>query len=278
MIHGVLAEQIAAQRTTSRSPTPSGTSPARAPTWPPCSTCPPRRPSPTTWPTSSSWRRRSGPRPTSTRCAEQPVTLNPRFGVLDPEREADHLGGAVRVARQARPPPADPEPLTAGVRRRAAARGGAPGRGDEPAAPDCPWDAQQTHRSLVQYLIEETAETVEAIETGDTDHLREELGDLLLQVVFHAEIAAESIRGFGLEDVARGIADKLVARHPYVFAAGRGAERPALHLGAAQGRREGPDLGAAEASPSSCPRWPGPTRSSAGPARAGSRSTCPTSR
>jgi XTP/dITP diphosphohydrolase len=85
---------------------------------------------------------------------------------------------------------------------------------------DCPWDAQQTHRSLVQYLVEETAETVEAIETGDDDLLREELGDLLLQVLFHAEISAERPDGFGLEDVARGIADKLVARHPYVFAAG----------------------------------------------------------
>jgi XTP/dITP diphosphohydrolase len=84
----------------------------------------------------------------------------------------------------------------------------------------CPWDAQQTHRSLVQYLVEETAETVEAIETGDDELLREELGDLLLQVVFHAEIAAERPDGFGLEEVARGIADKLVARHPYVFAAG----------------------------------------------------------
>ena len=82
----------------------------------------------------------------------------------------------------------------------------------------CPWDAQQTHRSLVQYLIEETAETIEAIESDDQEHLREELGDLLLQVVFHAEIAAEGEPGFALEDVARGIADKLVARHPYVFA------------------------------------------------------------
>ena len=84
---------------------------------------------------------------------------------------------------------------------------------------ECPWDAQQTHRSLVQYLIEETAETVEAIETGDHDHLREELGDLLLQVIFHAEIATAEEPGFDVEDVARGIADKLIARHPYVFAA-----------------------------------------------------------
>jgi len=80
----------------------------------------------------------------------------------------------------------------------------------------CPWDAEQTHVSLVTYLVEETAEVVEAIETGDDADLVEELGDLLLQVVFHAEIAAEQGR-FTLEDVARGIADKLVARHPYVF-------------------------------------------------------------
>ncbi|MGD7788427.1 MazG family protein [Propionibacteriaceae bacterium Y1700] len=81
----------------------------------------------------------------------------------------------------------------------------------------CPWDAEQTHRSLVTYLIEETCETVEAIETADDAHLREELGDLLLQVVFHATIAAE--RGaFTLDDVAAGISDKLISRHPYVFA------------------------------------------------------------
>jgi XTP/dITP diphosphohydrolase len=83
---------------------------------------------------------------------------------------------------------------------------------------ECPWDAQQTHRSLVQYLVEETAETIEAIELADEDHLREELGDLLLQVIFHAEIASEQTPGFTVEDVARGIADKLIARHPYVFA------------------------------------------------------------
>jgi XTP/dITP diphosphohydrolase len=83
---------------------------------------------------------------------------------------------------------------------------------------ECPWDADQTHRSLVQYLIEETAETIEAIEIGDQDHLREELGDLLLQVIFHSKIASEQADGFTLEGVARGIADKLISRHPYVFA------------------------------------------------------------
>jgi XTP/dITP diphosphohydrolase len=83
---------------------------------------------------------------------------------------------------------------------------------------ECPWDAQQTHRSLVQYLVEETAETIEAIEAADQDHLCEELGDLLLQVIFHAEIASEQTPGFTVEDVARGLADKLISRHPYVFA------------------------------------------------------------
>jgi XTP/dITP diphosphohydrolase len=83
----------------------------------------------------------------------------------------------------------------------------------------CPWDREQTHRSLATYLLEETYETLEAIETGDTAHLQEELGDLLLQVVFHARIATEDpAAGFDIDDVARGIADKLVYRHPHVFA------------------------------------------------------------
>lgn len=81
---------------------------------------------------------------------------------------------------------------------------------------ECPWDAEQTHRSLVHYLVEETCEVVDAIESGADADLVEELGDLLLQVVFHAEIAAEDGR-FDLEAVAGGIADKLVRRHPYVF-------------------------------------------------------------
>jgi XTP/dITP diphosphohydrolase len=84
---------------------------------------------------------------------------------------------------------------------------------------DCPWDAEQTHRSLTKYLLEEAYEVIEAIENDDYDHLREELGDLLLQVYFHARIAAEDAeRGFTIDDVARGIVDKLVYRHPHVFA------------------------------------------------------------
>jgi XTP/dITP diphosphohydrolase len=82
----------------------------------------------------------------------------------------------------------------------------------------CPWDAEQTHESLLKYLLEETYETVEAVESGDRTHLREELGDLLLQVVFHARIAAEHAEDpFDIDDVASGIAAKLVRRHPHVF-------------------------------------------------------------
>ena len=82
----------------------------------------------------------------------------------------------------------------------------------------CPWDARQTHESLVEYLVEETYETVEAIETGDRAGLREELGDLLLQVVFHARIAEEDPESaWGIDDVVEGIIAKLVGRHPHVF-------------------------------------------------------------
>jgi XTP/dITP diphosphohydrolase len=83
---------------------------------------------------------------------------------------------------------------------------------------ECPWDREQTHRSLATYLLEETYEVLEALDTGDRDHLREELGDLLLQVYFHARIASEDEEGFDIDDVAGGIADKLVYRHPHVFA------------------------------------------------------------
>ena len=82
----------------------------------------------------------------------------------------------------------------------------------------CPWDAEQTHESLVQYLVEETFETVDAIDSGDRTHLLEELGDVLLQVFFHARIAEESAEfAFNVDDVANGICDKLIRRHPHVF-------------------------------------------------------------
>jgi XTP/dITP diphosphohydrolase len=83
----------------------------------------------------------------------------------------------------------------------------------------CPWDEEQTHESLVPYVIEETHELVEAIESGDRPHMVEELGDLLLQVVFHARVGQEHPDApFGIDDVAGGIVEKLVRRHPHVFA------------------------------------------------------------
>lgn len=82
----------------------------------------------------------------------------------------------------------------------------------------CPWDAEQTHASLLRYLVEESYEVVDAIENGGQTHLREELGDLLLQVVFHARIAQEHpAEPLTINDVAAGIAAKLRRRHPHVF-------------------------------------------------------------
>ena len=80
----------------------------------------------------------------------------------------------------------------------------------------CPWDREQTHETLAKYLLDETYELLEAIEGGSREHLAEELGDLLLQVVFHAEIAEEDGR-FDVDDVAQGLTTKLVTRHPHVF-------------------------------------------------------------
>ncbi|NUR93640.1 MAG: MazG family protein, partial [Kribbellaceae bacterium] len=83
---------------------------------------------------------------------------------------------------------------------------------------NCPWDQEQTHESLAKYLLEETYETLEAIDTGDRDHLREELGDLLLQVAFHSRVAEDAgEEGFTIDDVAGGIVEKLIRRHPHVF-------------------------------------------------------------
>jgi XTP/dITP diphosphohydrolase len=83
----------------------------------------------------------------------------------------------------------------------------------------CPWDARQTHESLAPYLLEECYEALEALEGGEESALRDELGDVLLQVVFHARIAAERTdgTGFTIDDVAIGIVEKLIRRHPHVF-------------------------------------------------------------
>lgn len=82
----------------------------------------------------------------------------------------------------------------------------------------CPWDASQTHESLTRYMLEEAYEVVDAIETGSREDLREELGDVLLQVVFHARLAQEHAEDpFTIDDVAQACADKLVQRHPLIF-------------------------------------------------------------
>jgi MazG family protein len=123
------------------------------------------------------------------------------------------------------PPPGDDPPLPQGARLMH-------GSSDLPGAHfidlvatmdrlrvECPWDAKQTHASLAPHLLEESYEAVEALESGDQRALREELGDVLMQPVFHARIAAERGDGTGytIDDVADGIAAKLVRRHPHVF-------------------------------------------------------------
>ena len=86
-------------------------------------------------------------------------------------------------------------------------------------APDgCPWDRDQTHASLRPHLLEEAYETLEALDSGDLDHLRDELGDLLFQIAIHAQLAHEE-GAFDISDVARRLGEKLVRRHPHVFAA-----------------------------------------------------------
>ena len=83
----------------------------------------------------------------------------------------------------------------------------------------CPWDAEQNHTSLLKYLLEESYEFIESVENNDRDAMQEELGDLLLQVYFHSRMAEEDAKQpFNIEDVAKSVADKLIRRHPHVFA------------------------------------------------------------
>lgn len=91
---------------------------------------------------------------------------------------------------------------------------------------ECAWKAAQTHRSLARHLLEEAYEAVEAIESGDPEHLREELGDVLLQVYLHAAIAAESGE-YDIEDVAAGLREKMLRRNPHVFGPGEPESDPA---------------------------------------------------
>ncbi|MBK1835471.1 nucleoside triphosphate pyrophosphohydrolase [Roseibacillus ishigakijimensis] len=91
----------------------------------------------------------------------------------------------------------------------------------------CPWDAEQSHESLVSNLLEEAYEVVAAIRSGDDENLQEELGDVLLQVVFHSEIASER-QGFDLDEVARGVCDKLIRRHPHVYGKNQAGDSSAV--------------------------------------------------
>ncbi|MFO7629692.1 MAG: MazG family protein, partial [Prochlorococcaceae cyanobacterium] len=91
----------------------------------------------------------------------------------------------------------------------------------------CPWDLEQTHASLVPYVLEEAHEVADAIRHGNDAHLAEELGDLLLQVLLHAQIAGEEGR-FDLAQIVRGLSTKLVRRHPHVFAGAAAADSAAV--------------------------------------------------
>ena len=97
----------------------------------------------------------------------------------------------------------------------------------------CPWDAEQTHESLVQYLLEETFELIEALESGNRDEVIEELGDVLYQVIFHSDLASTGSLGepFDIEDVARVSAAKMRGRHPHVFGTPEELEKYAAKTG-----------------------------------------------
>ena len=140
------------------------------------------------------------------------------YRVADAFRDADADGAVVWL-----PEPGTVPPLPPGARL-------LPGSADLPGAhlldlvatmdrlrAECPWDAGQTHQSLAPHLLEETYEALDALESGDEQAFCEELGDVLLQVAFHARVAAERDDGYTIDDVADGIVAKLVRRHPHVF-------------------------------------------------------------
>lgn len=146
--------------------------------------------------------------------ADRPVVVI-ASDIAEPAAAALHAAGAPVVVT---PAPAGTELLSSvAVMDRLRSPGG------------CPWDAEQTHESLRQYLVEETYELLEAIEDGDRAALREELGDVLLQVLFHSRVAEEdTAEPFTVDEVAADLVGKLVGRHPHVFAGGDPAVRDAV--------------------------------------------------
>lgn len=126
------------------------------------------------------------------------------------------------------PPPGDPGPSADGAAAALAELLAVVDRLRDPEH-GCPWDLEQTHRSLIPYVLEEAHEVADAIRHGNDAHLAEELGDLLLQVVLHARIASESGR-FDFAAVARGISAKLVRRHPHVFGTAEARDSAAVRL------------------------------------------------
>ena len=121
----------------------------------------------------------------------------------------------------------------------------------------CPWDREQTHESLRPYLLEETYELLEAIDSGDDARIKEELGDLLLQVAMHAEIAAEQSR-FDAAQVSEAVAEKMVARHPHVFGTTSVADADEVlrnweHQKANESRKAGKDESVVDRVPASLP-------------------------
>jgi len=134
--------------------------------------------------------------------------------------ELDHYDWADYLTTLYLPPLKQSEPLETNPRRWAPARWPADPLVEVMArlrgADGCPWDKEQTHQSLRKYMLEEAYEAVEAIDTGDPGLICEELGDVLLQVAFHAQVAREN-GDFDMHDIVQGITDKLVRRHPHIF-------------------------------------------------------------
>ncbi len=187
------------------------------------------------------------------------VVVDPRLGAVLPARAVRLVAAAPVVLLDASLPPALARRFADDLGAVAAGDGDAPPgavllvAGPDPEAPagaelleavavmdrlrspgGCPWDAEQTHESLLRYLVEETYELYDALAAGDVAASREELGDVLLQVLFHARVAAESPVGFDVDDVAAELVAKLVGRHPHVFAdeAGDEAQRSSTSGGA----------------------------------------------